>query len=88
GKNTTNGSDHDKMDSYALEYSPDGITYQSIGNFTETDLTQTVDIYAQYIRVRNLQTGTNRWLGIRELQVSVRDATQTIEAGGSDAAAN
>lgn len=88
GKNTTNGSDHDKMDSYALEYSPDGITYQSIGNFTETDLTQTVDIYAQYIRVRNLQTGTNRWLGIRELQVSVRDATQTIEAGRSDAAAN
>lgn len=88
GKNTTNGSDHDKMDSYALEYSPDGITYQSIGNFTETDLTQTVDIYAQYIRVRNLQTGTNRWLGIRELQVSVRDATQTIEAGGRDAAAN
>ncbi|HHT7753918.1 TPA: SpaA isopeptide-forming pilin-related protein [Streptococcus suis] len=88
GKNTTNGSDHDKMDSYALEYSPDGITYQSIGNFTETDLTQTVDIYAQYIRVRNLQTGMNRWLGIRELQVSVRDATQTIEAGGSDAAAN
>ncbi|MDW8585813.1 SpaA isopeptide-forming pilin-related protein [Streptococcus suis] len=88
GKNTTNGSDHDKMDSYALEYSPDGITYQSIGNFTETDLTQTVDIYAQYIRVRNLQTGTNRWLGIREVQVSVRDATQTIEAGRSDAAAN
>ncbi|MDW8718179.1 SpaA isopeptide-forming pilin-related protein [Streptococcus suis] len=88
GKNTTNGSDHDKMDSYALEYSPDGITYQSIGNFTETDLTQTVDIYAQYIRVRNLQTGTNRWLGIRELPVSVRDATQTIEAGRSDAAAN
>ncbi|MDW8749084.1 SpaA isopeptide-forming pilin-related protein [Streptococcus suis] len=88
GKNTTNGSDHDKMDSYALEYSPDGITYQSIGNFTETDLTQTVDIYAQYIRVRNLQTGTNRWLGIRVLQVSVRDATQTIEAGRSDAAAN
>ncbi|WP_105128273.1 SpaA isopeptide-forming pilin-related protein [Streptococcus suis] len=88
GKNATDGSDRDKMDSYTLEYSSDGITYQSLGDFTTLDLTQSVDVYARYIRVRNLQTGTNRWLGIRELQVSVRDATQTIEAGGSNDTAN
>uniref|UniRef100_UPI001EDE6DE9 MSCRAMM family protein n=1 Tax=Streptococcus suis TaxID=1307 RepID=UPI001EDE6DE9 len=29
-----------------------------------------------------------RWLGIRDLQVSVRDATQTIDAGGSNDTAN
>ncbi|MCQ8265672.1 SpaA isopeptide-forming pilin-related protein [Streptococcus suis] len=88
GKNATDGSDRDKMDSYTLEYSSDGITYQSLGDFTTLDLTQSVDVYARYIRVRNLQTGTNRWLGIRELQVSVRDATQTIEAGGSNDTTN
>ncbi|HFI2431346.1 TPA: SpaA isopeptide-forming pilin-related protein [Streptococcus suis] len=88
GKNATDGSDRDKMDSYTLEYSSDGITYQSLGDFTTLDLTQSVDIYARYIRVRNLQTGTGRWLGIRDLQVSVRDATQTIEAGGSNDTAN
>ncbi|HFI0150657.1 TPA: SpaA isopeptide-forming pilin-related protein, partial [Streptococcus suis] len=88
GKNATDGSDRDKMDSYTLEYSSDGITYQSLGDFTTLDLTQSVDIYARYIRVRNLQTGTGRWLGIRDLQVSVRDATQTIDAGGSNDTAN
>ncbi|WP_228376843.1 SpaA isopeptide-forming pilin-related protein, partial [Streptococcus suis] len=88
GKNATDGSDRDKMDSYTLEYSSDGITYQSLGDFTTLDLTQSVDIYARYIRVRNLQTGTGRWLGIRDLQVSVRDATQSIDAGGSNDTAN
>ncbi|MGQ7508673.1 SpaA isopeptide-forming pilin-related protein [Streptococcus suis] len=88
GKNATDGSDRDKMDSYTLEYSSDGITYQSLGDFTTLDLTQSVDIYARYIRVRNLQTGTGRWLGIRDLQVSVRDATQTIDAGGSNDTVN
>ncbi|MGQ7551189.1 SpaA isopeptide-forming pilin-related protein, partial [Streptococcus suis] len=88
GKNATDGSDRDKMDSYTLEYSSDGITYQSLGDFTTLDLTKSVDVYARYIRVRNLQTGTNRWLGIRDLQVNVRDATQTIEAGGSNDTAN
>ncbi|MFM0899612.1 SpaA isopeptide-forming pilin-related protein [Streptococcus suis] len=88
GKNETHGRDSDKMDRYMLEYSSDGITYQSIGEYTETEVTPSVDIYARYIRARNLQTVAGRWLGIRELQVSVRDATQMIVAGGSDEAAN
>ncbi|HEM3693931.1 TPA: discoidin domain-containing protein, partial [Streptococcus suis] len=87
-----NGSDKDRMDSLALEYSVDGQNYQSLGIYnaqTGGQLEEVVannDVMARYIRVRNLRLKTNVWLGIREMTITTRNpigssANGTINIG-------
>ncbi|WP_099868616.1 SpaA isopeptide-forming pilin-related protein [Streptococcus suis] len=82
-----NGSDKDRMDSLALEYSVDGQNYQSLGIYnaqTGGQLEEVVannDVMARYIRVRNLRLKTNVWLAIKEMTITTRNPITPLTDG-------
>ncbi|WP_029177968.1 SpaA isopeptide-forming pilin-related protein [Streptococcus suis] len=82
-----NGSDKDRMDSLALEYSVDGQNYQSLGIYnaqTGGQLEEVVannDVMARYIRVRNLRLKTNVWLAIKEMTITTRNSITPLTDG-------
>ncbi|MFM0586537.1 SpaA isopeptide-forming pilin-related protein [Streptococcus suis] len=82
-----NGSDKDRMDSLALEYSVDGQNYQSLGSYnaqTGGQLEEVVannDVMARYIRVRNLRLKTGVWLAIKEMTITTRNPITPLTDG-------
>ncbi|HFI2660693.1 TPA: SpaA isopeptide-forming pilin-related protein [Streptococcus suis] len=82
-----NGSDKDRMDSLALEYSVDGQNYQSLGIYnaqTGGQLEEVVannDVMARYIRVRNLRLKTGVWLAIKEMTITTRNPITPLTDG-------
>ncbi|NQI39304.1 hypothetical protein HO605_09705 [Streptococcus suis] len=74
-----NGSDKDRMDSLALEYSVDGQNYQSLGTYNAPnggklgEVDTDSDVMARYIRVRNLRLKTGVWLAIKGMTITTRN---------------
>ncbi|NQN74964.1 hypothetical protein HPA03_08610, partial [Streptococcus suis] len=82
-----NGSDKDRMDSLALEYSVDGQNYQSLGTYNAPtggslgEVLKDTEVMARYIRVRNLRLKTNVWLAIKEMTITTRNSITPLTDG-------
>ncbi|HFI0105484.1 TPA: SpaA isopeptide-forming pilin-related protein [Streptococcus suis] len=82
-----NGSDKDRMDSLALEYSVDGQNYQSLGTYNAPtggslgEVLKDTEVMARYIRVRNLRLKTNVWLAIKEMTITTRNPITPLTDG-------
>lgn len=81
GSNTGN----DAYDNFVIEYSLDGINYRKFKKYDNPngskkpsdnqrnqiyDIEENMNIYARYIRIRNLSKATNRWLRIRNISAT------------------
>ncbi|HFI0293620.1 TPA: SpaA isopeptide-forming pilin-related protein, partial [Streptococcus suis] len=82
-----NGSDKDRMDSLALEYSVDGQNYQSLGTYNAPtggslgEVLKDTEVMARYIRVRNLRLKTGVWLAIKEMTITTRNPITPLADG-------
>ncbi|HFI0386108.1 TPA: SpaA isopeptide-forming pilin-related protein [Streptococcus suis] len=82
-----NGSDKDRMDSLALEYSVDGQNYQSLGTYNAPtggslgEVLKDTEVMARYIRVRNLRLKTGVWLAIKGMTITTRNPITPLTDG-------
>ena len=64
-KGSNNGND--AYDEYVIEYSLDGVNYR---RFRKYKMSENLNTYARYIRIRNLSRGERRWLKIRDISAT------------------
>lgn len=72
---TGQGSARDKMDNFVLESSIDGKTYTTVQTFNNAGLevNATFDVFARYIRIRNLTQKTRVWFGVRDFTLMIKE---------------